>query len=185
MYADIPQDGPVATEWRGPFWEQKFWDSVVDCPKGWGQMLAQLGSVGYANVTDVVFEGLRAHKWNVPGLKTFITSADHHRHTFDSVRCLFDSTTAESVTNHNEAELQRRCQERQLEIDHMQQVLETKIQLLQEVRLITTSGCLGRHDVKKCYNCFHVDVGSPASTQRGGEDGLAGWITVPALPPLL
>ncbi|CAJ1072090.1 myomegalin isoform X8 [Xyrichtys novacula] len=41
-------------------------------------------------------------------------------------------TTAESVTNHNEAELQRRCQERQQEIDHMQQVLETKIQLLQE-----------------------------------------------------
>ncbi|XP_028283911.1 myomegalin isoform X3 [Parambassis ranga] len=41
-------------------------------------------------------------------------------------------TTAESLTNHNEAELQRRCQERQEEIDHMQQVLETKIQLLQE-----------------------------------------------------
>ncbi|CAK6952464.1 myomegalin-like isoform X6 [Scomber scombrus] len=41
-------------------------------------------------------------------------------------------TTAESLTNHNEAELQRRCQERQHEIDHMQQVLETKIQLLQE-----------------------------------------------------
>ncbi|TNM97762.1 hypothetical protein fugu_014008 [Takifugu bimaculatus] len=41
-------------------------------------------------------------------------------------------TTAESVTNHNEAELQRRCQERQQEIDHMEQVLETKIQLLQE-----------------------------------------------------
>ncbi|XP_045907546.1 CDK5 regulatory subunit-associated protein 2-like [Micropterus dolomieu] len=41
-------------------------------------------------------------------------------------------TTAESLTNHNEAELQRRCQERQQEIDHMQQVLETKIQLLQE-----------------------------------------------------
>uniref|UniRef100_A0A3B5K668 Centrosomin N-terminal motif 1 domain-containing protein n=1 Tax=Takifugu rubripes TaxID=31033 RepID=A0A3B5K668_TAKRU len=36
------------------------------------------------------------------------------------------------VTNHNEAELQRRCQERQQEIDHMEQVLETKIQLLQE-----------------------------------------------------
>lgn len=48
---------------------------------------------------------------------------------------LFNSTTAESVTNHNEAELQRRCRERQQEIDHMQQVLETKIQLLQEVRL--------------------------------------------------
>nr|XP_020471629.1 myomegalin-like [Monopterus albus] len=40
--------------------------------------------------------------------------------------------TAENLTNHNEAELQRRCQERQQEIDHMQQVLETKIQLLQE-----------------------------------------------------
>ncbi|MED6262697.1 hypothetical protein ATANTOWER_024192, partial [Ataeniobius toweri] len=41
-------------------------------------------------------------------------------------------TTAESLTNNNEAELQKRCQERQQEIDHMQQVLETKIQLLQE-----------------------------------------------------
>ncbi|KAL6468178.1 hypothetical protein MHYP_G00238550 [Metynnis hypsauchen] len=41
-------------------------------------------------------------------------------------------TTAESLTNHNEAELQRRCEERQEEIDHMQQVLQTKIQLLQE-----------------------------------------------------
>uniref|UniRef100_A0A8C2X1G8 Centrosomin N-terminal motif 1 domain-containing protein n=1 Tax=Cyclopterus lumpus TaxID=8103 RepID=A0A8C2X1G8_CYCLU len=44
-------------------------------------------------------------------------------------------TTAESLTNHNEAELQRRCQERQQEIDHMEQVLETKIQLLQEAQL--------------------------------------------------
>lgn len=43
-------------------------------------------------------------------------------------------TTAESLTNQNEAELQRRFQERQQEIDQMQQVLETKIQLLQEVR---------------------------------------------------
>lgn len=49
-----------------------------------------------------------------------------------------NSTTAESLTNHNEAELQRRCQERQQEIDHMQQVLETKIQLLQEVRPLQT-----------------------------------------------
>uniref|UniRef100_A0AAV2JUR3 Centrosomin N-terminal motif 1 domain-containing protein n=1 Tax=Knipowitschia caucasica TaxID=637954 RepID=A0AAV2JUR3_KNICA len=47
---------------------------------------------------------------------------------------LLDKTlkTAESLTNHNEAELQRRCNERQQEIDEMQQVLETKIQLLQE-----------------------------------------------------
>ncbi|MCI4390816.1 hypothetical protein PGIGA_G00127200 [Pangasianodon gigas] len=41
-------------------------------------------------------------------------------------------TTAESLTNNNEAELQRRCEARQQEIDHMQQVLQTKIQLLQE-----------------------------------------------------
>ncbi|XP_039544786.1 myomegalin-like isoform X3 [Pimephales promelas] len=41
-------------------------------------------------------------------------------------------TTAESLTNHNEAELQRHCEERQQEIDHMQQVLESKIQILQE-----------------------------------------------------
>ncbi|KAF5900432.1 myomegalin isoform X6, partial [Clarias magur] len=40
--------------------------------------------------------------------------------------------TAESLTNSNEAELQRRCEARQEEIDHMQQVLQTKIQLLQE-----------------------------------------------------
>lgn len=42
-------------------------------------------------------------------------------------------TTAESLSNQNEADLQRRFQERQQEIDQMQQVLETKIQLLQEV----------------------------------------------------
>ena len=41
--------------------------------------------------------------------------------------------SAENLTNHNEAELQRRCQERQQEINDMQEVLETKIQLLQEV----------------------------------------------------
>ena len=43
------------------------------------------------------------------------------------------SESAENLTNHNEAELQRRCQERQQEINDMQEVLETKIQLLQEV----------------------------------------------------
>lgn len=51
---------------------------------------------------------------------------------------LLNSTTAESLTNQNEAELQRRFQERQQEIDQMQQVLETKIQLLQEVRPLKT-----------------------------------------------
>ncbi|XP_064869745.1 myomegalin-like isoform X6 [Oncorhynchus nerka] len=41
-------------------------------------------------------------------------------------------STAESLSSHNEAELQRRCEERQQEIDHMQELLETKIHLLQE-----------------------------------------------------
>ncbi|KAG1963703.1 myomegalin [Pimephales promelas] len=41
-------------------------------------------------------------------------------------------TTAESLTNQNEVEEQRRCEERQQEIGHMQEILETKIQLLQE-----------------------------------------------------
>lgn len=52
----------MATEWRGPFWEQKFWDSVVGRPKGRGQMLAQLESEGYANVTDAFAKRLQRHK---------------------------------------------------------------------------------------------------------------------------
>lgn len=97
-------------------------------------------------------------------------------------RSLFNSTTAESVTNHNEAELQRRCQERQQEIDHMEQVLETKIKLLQEVRPLRTSGGLKLALCKKSslFICVFALLGGPASTQRGGEDGLAGRI-----PPLL
>ncbi|KAI9523940.1 hypothetical protein NQZ68_022573 [Dissostichus eleginoides] len=40
--------------------------------------------------------------------------------------------TAESLSNQNEAELQRRLEDRQEEIIHMQEILETKVQLLQE-----------------------------------------------------
>uniref|UniRef100_A0A8C2XCF2 Centrosomin N-terminal motif 1 domain-containing protein n=1 Tax=Cyclopterus lumpus TaxID=8103 RepID=A0A8C2XCF2_CYCLU len=40
--------------------------------------------------------------------------------------------TAESLSNQNEAELQRRLSERQEEIIHMQEILETKVQLLQQ-----------------------------------------------------
>uniref|UniRef100_A0AAY5KYA4 Centrosomin N-terminal motif 1 domain-containing protein n=1 Tax=Esox lucius TaxID=8010 RepID=A0AAY5KYA4_ESOLU len=50
-------------------------------------------------------------------------------------------STAESLSSHNEAELQRRCEERQQEIDHMQELLQTKIQLLQEV-----PPCFSNHD---------------------------------------
>lgn len=42
-------------------------------------------------------------------------------------------TTAEILTNQNEVEVQRRCEERQQEIQHVQEVLQTKIQLLEEV----------------------------------------------------
>ncbi|KAL1022822.1 hypothetical protein UPYG_G00032820 [Umbra pygmaea] len=41
-------------------------------------------------------------------------------------------STAESLTNQNENERQRLCEERQQEISHLQEILETKIQLLQE-----------------------------------------------------
>uniref|UniRef100_A0A673WI21 Centrosomin N-terminal motif 1 domain-containing protein n=1 Tax=Salmo trutta TaxID=8032 RepID=A0A673WI21_SALTR len=41
-------------------------------------------------------------------------------------------TTVESLTNQNEEELQRHCEERQQEISHIQEILETKVELLQE-----------------------------------------------------
>uniref|UniRef100_A0A8P4GEV6 Centrosomin N-terminal motif 1 domain-containing protein n=1 Tax=Dicentrarchus labrax TaxID=13489 RepID=A0A8P4GEV6_DICLA len=43
-------------------------------------------------------------------------------------------STAESLSNQNEAELQRHLADRQEEISHMQEILETKVQLLQEVQ---------------------------------------------------
>lgn len=63
-----------------------------------------------------------------------------------------DSTTAESLTNNNEAELQRRCEARQQEIDHMQQVLQTKIQLLQEVE-----AHLHKCTCTRLHTCAFVD----------------------------
>lgn len=136
-------------------------------------MLAQLESEGYANVTGILVKGLQRHDWHVPVSNNFTTSADHRRHTFDSMRCLFNSTTAESVTNHNEAELQRRCQERQQEIDHMQQVLETKIQLLQEVRPITISGCWSRHAGHKSW-LFSTQEAQLARSEAERMASLAG-----------
>ncbi|XP_071005980.1 myomegalin-like isoform X5 [Oncorhynchus clarkii lewisi] len=41
-------------------------------------------------------------------------------------------TAAERLTNQNEEELQRHCEERQQEISHIQEILETKVELLQE-----------------------------------------------------
>lgn len=46
-------------------------------------------------------------------------------------------STAESLSNQNEAELQRRLAERQEEISHTQEILEAKVQLLQEVEPFT------------------------------------------------
>ncbi|CDQ62855.1 unnamed protein product [Oncorhynchus mykiss] len=43
-----------------------------------------------------------------------------------------DRTAAERLTNQNEEELQRHCEERQQEISHIQEILETKVELLQE-----------------------------------------------------
>lgn len=43
-------------------------------------------------------------------------------------------STAEALTNQNEAELQRRLAERQQDVGPTQEVLETRVQLLEEVR---------------------------------------------------
>lgn len=138
-------------------------------------MLAQLESEGYANVTDAFVKRLQRHKWNVPLLNTLT-----------HLRRLFNSTTAESVSNHNEAELQRRCRERQQEIDHMQQVLETKIQLLQEVRPISTSGCWSWRDVKKKNpDCFHVFCAQEAQLARSEAERMASLAGSQSHPSLL
>lgn len=92
--------------------------------------------------------------------------------------CLFvrflHSTTAESLTNHNEAELQRRCQERQHEIDQMQQVLETKIQLLQEVGLVSSWASTARTRSSLTNpDCFCVCVLQEAQLARSEAERMA------------
>ncbi|KAK1896583.1 Myomegalin [Dissostichus eleginoides] len=52
--------------------------------------------------------------------------------------------TAESLSNQNEAELQRRLEDRQEEIIHMQEILETKVQLLQEEAELARGGQLSQ-----------------------------------------
>uniref|UniRef100_A0A8C9ZTW3 Centrosomin N-terminal motif 1 domain-containing protein n=1 Tax=Sander lucioperca TaxID=283035 RepID=A0A8C9ZTW3_SANLU len=56
---------------------------------------------------------------------------------FVSLKLQPHRSTAESLSNQNEAELQRRLAERQEEIVHMQEILQTKVQLLQEVHTHT------------------------------------------------
>lgn len=51
----------------------------------------------------------------------------------NNVETFWDRSTAEQLSSHNEAELQRHLVERQQEISHMQELLENKVQLLQEV----------------------------------------------------
>ncbi|MBN3312100.1 MYOME protein, partial [Atractosteus spatula] len=68
-------------------------------------------------------------------------------------------TTAESLTNQNEAELQRRCEERQQEIDHMQEILETKIQLLQEEAKLARNEAekMASHAEAETLRCFTLE----------------------------
>ncbi|KAM9848622.1 myomegalin isoform 2-T2 [Aulostomus maculatus] len=70
------------------------------------------------------------HKRNIE-LKVEVESL---KNELEEKQQLLDKTLlkAESLSNHNEAELQRRLEERQQEISHMQEILETKVQLLQE-----------------------------------------------------
>ncbi|KAJ8376154.1 hypothetical protein SKAU_G00067340 [Synaphobranchus kaupii] len=64
-------------------------------------------------------------------------------------------TTADSLPNHNGAELQRQSEARQQEIDHMQELLETKIQLLQEEAKLARAeaermACLADSQSQRC-----------------------------------
>lgn len=45
------------------------------------------------------------------------------------------SADAENINSHNEAELRRQFEERQQETEHVYELLENKIQLLQEVSI--------------------------------------------------
>lgn len=92
--------------------------------------------------------------------------------------CIFISlcfrSTAESLSNQNEAELQRRLAERQEEISHMQEVLEAKVQLLQEVE---THTCLrtnqtDRQPVCCCFILTHLSV-QEAELARGDAQRMA------------
>ncbi|KAJ8277967.1 hypothetical protein GJAV_G00082230 [Gymnothorax javanicus] len=64
-------------------------------------------------------------------------------------------TTGDSLTNHHEGDLQQQSNERQQEIEHMQEVLETKIQLLQaEAKLARDEAgrmaCLAESQSQRC-----------------------------------
>lgn len=49
---------------------------------------------------------------------------------------MFVRSRAERLSNQKEVELQRHLAERQQEISHMQEILEAKVQLLQEVQML-------------------------------------------------
>lgn len=66
---------------------------------------------------------------------------------------------SESQTNQNEEEQQRGCEARQQEISHMQEILETKVQLLQEVHTHTLIHTLMRlHFTDTPQSCLHVST---------------------------
>ncbi|KAG5286352.1 hypothetical protein AALO_G00013880 [Alosa alosa] len=78
-------------------------------------------------------------------------------------------TTAESLTNHNEAEVQRRCDERQQEINHMQEVLETRIQLLQEEALLARSEAermATLADTRSQNSCVTMETGTSETPEE-------------------
>uniref|UniRef100_A0A8C9ZM99 Centrosomin N-terminal motif 1 domain-containing protein n=1 Tax=Sander lucioperca TaxID=283035 RepID=A0A8C9ZM99_SANLU len=76
------------------------------------------------------------HKRNIE-LKVEVESLKKELEEKSSFWTKLCESTAESLSNQNEAELQRRLAERQEEIVHMQEILQTKVQLLQEVHTHT------------------------------------------------
>ncbi|KAM6922019.1 myomegalin-like [Xenentodon cancila] len=69
-------------------------------------------------------------------------------------------SAAENLTNQNEAELQRRLAERQQEVSHMQEILETKVQHLQE------EADLARDEAQRMGSLVDVEAGRRRALER-------------------
>uniref|UniRef100_A0A3Q1GR52 Centrosomin N-terminal motif 1 domain-containing protein n=1 Tax=Acanthochromis polyacanthus TaxID=80966 RepID=A0A3Q1GR52_9TELE len=84
-------------------------------------------------------------------------------------------STAESLSNQNEAELQCHLVERQEEISHMQEILETKVQLLQEEAELARGeaermASLADSETQRCL-ALEREIEARLE-ENGGSDGL-------------
>ncbi|XP_070764950.1 myomegalin-like [Enoplosus armatus] len=90
-------------------------------------------------------------------------------------------STAESLSNQNEAELQRRLAERQEEISHMQEILQTKVQLLQEEASLARGEAEQMASLADCeaQRCLALEREMVERMEESGGSG--GLLTLQAL----